>query len=557
MGALTRVLDFFRGESAPVPAPMALGGGYEGAAQFDKQIAHWQPGLQSADMDLLPSKDILDARSRDLGRNDAYVQSGASIRKDSVVGAFFMLNAKPYWTLLGRDEAWAEAFQEEVEAKFTVWAESPRKWVDASGQNDLTGLVRLAVGLDVFGGEVLAKIEWLRDTGRDYKTAVQMIDSDRLLTPYSEMSNPMVRGGIRHNVWGRPQSAFIRTAHPFDYRLALSQRIDHVEVPFEKPWGRAQVVFIREQQRVAQTRAVADIVTALREIAMTRKFRDVSLQNAVLQATYAATIESELPAQAVYEQLGAGMTGQSAATGVMSYAESFLAALNSYIGASKNITLDGIKVPHLFPGTKLNMQPAKAQGGVGESFESSLLRYMAAAFGCSYEELTRDFSKTNYSSARAAMGLTGKFMASRKRVVADTFANHIYRCWLEEAVNQDKLDSFRASEAAVLYTDGYLNTAFDALSNAEWIGAARPQIDELKETQAAVLRIKFGLSTREDELSRLGKDWRKVFSQLEREAKEAEKRNLVFAESDNMMNAAQGTPREQEQDGTESDDADG
>ena len=84
---------------------------------------------------------------------------------------------------------------------------------------------------------------------------------------------------------------------------------------------------------------------------------------------------------------------------------------------------------------------------------------------------------------------------------------------------------------------------FDALCKADWIGAARGQIDELKETQAATLRIKFGLSTHEDELARLGKDWRRVYAQLERERKEREARGIELME-DNSVNAASGATRE-------------
>jgi len=61
----------------------------------------------------------------------------------------------------------------------------------------------------------------------------------------------------------------------------------------------------------------------------------------------------------------------------------------------------------------------------------------------------------------------------------------------------------------------------DAYCACDWIGAGRGQIDELKETQAAILRIKSGLSTYEDELGRLGKDWRKTLKQRARERKVA------------------------------------
>lgn len=525
---------------------LALGGAYDGAARFDKQIAGWYPPLQSADAEIMPDKELLDARSRDMGRNDAYVQGGATLHKDGIVGAFYMLNAKPSWNVLGKTEEWAEQFQQEVEAKFTLWAESPMKWVDASRQNDLTSLVRLAVGVYTFTGETLSTAEYVRQAGREFRTAIQMVDTDRLSTPTTMAYDSTIRGGLKLDRYGAPQSAFIRVRHPNDYHTTVPEYW-WKEVPIYKPWGRQQVIYIREQMRVDQTRAIADIVAGLKEIAITKKFRDVTLQKAVLAATYAATIESELPPQAVYEQLGM-TSGAGAAT--TQYATQFLAALSEYTGASKNMLIDGVKIPHLYPGTRLNFQHAADPAGVGQEFEQSLLRYIAASLNVSYEELARDYSKTNYSSARAAMATTYRFMQSRKRIVADTFASSIYRLWLEEAINQDKLESFPASEAAMLYSDGYLNLMFDALASCVWIGAARGQIDELKETQAAVLRIKYGLSTHEDELSRMGKDWRQVYSQLEREAKERKDRKITLFE-DNSVNAASGTTREDQSDGTD------
>lgn len=518
----------------------AFGGAYDGAARFDKQLAGWTPPLNSADLDILPDKELLDARTRDSMRNDAYIQGGATIHKDGIVGSLYFLNSKPDWETLGFTEAWAEEFQREVEAKFTLWAESPRKWVDAARQNTFTSMIRLGVGVYTQGSEVLATVEWLRDKGREFNTAIQMVDTDRLSTPTELQWDENVRGGIRMNQFGAPQSYFIRARHQHDIGLWRGMgAYQWKEIPAEKPWGRQQVIFIREQQRVDQTRAVADMVAGLKEIAITRKFRDVTLQNAVVNAMYAASIESELPPEAAYAQLGGGDVGSA----ITSYAEAYLSAVNEYVGSSKHMKIDGVKIPHLFPGTKLQLRPAGSPGGVGQDFEQSLLRYIAASLGVSYEELSRDYTKTNYSSARAAMANTWKFMQSRKKIVADAMANAIFRLWLEEAINKNMLRSFPANAAGMLYTDGGLNLMFEALCQCDWIGAARGQIDELKETQAAVLRIKYGLSTHEDELARLGKDWRKVYAQLEREAKERKARNIVLYE-DNGTNAASGTARE-------------
>lgn len=520
---------------------MAFTGAYDGAAVFERNLTTWSPPLQSADKDLIPEKSILDARSRDIARNDAYVAGGGTLHKDSIVGHMYVLNAKPRTEILGWTEDRAEAFQEEVEAKFQVWAESPHKWVDASRQNDLTALVRLAVGVYTFGGEVLATAEWMSQNRREYRTAIQMVDTDRLQTPWQHANNPRVRGGIHHDAYGAPISAYIRTQHPADYGMQSSLPNEFKTVGFWKPWGRRQVIHLREQQRVDQTRAVADIVAGLREIAITRKFRDVTLQNAVVNATYAASIESELPSEVVYQQIGGGNVSDA----VQQYASAYLSAVNEYVGSSKNMRIDGVKVPHLFPGTKLNLHPAGTPGGVGQDFEQSLLRYIAASLNVSYEELSRDYTRTTYSSARAAMLQTWRSMQSRKKIVADELANAVYRLWLEEAINNDRIETFRASESGILYSNGHQNLMFDALSRADWIGASRGQIDELKETQAAVLRIKYGLSTHEDELAKLGKDWRKVFVQKEREQKEMEARGIILLE-DNSVNAASGSPREDE-----------
>ena len=530
---------------------MAFSGAYDGAAVFDKQISTWAPPLQSADADILPDKATLDARSRDIGRNDAYVAGGEQLHKDAIVGHMYVLNSKPNQAILDWTDEQAQAFQEEVEAKFQVWAESPHNWVDARRKQDLTGLIRLGVGVYVFGGEVLATCEWINTNRREFKTAIQLIDADRLTTPFTHMHNPNVKGGIKFDKFGGPVSAFIRTRHPHDYGMALaSDPLNWKEVGFQKPWGRQQVIHILNEKRVDQSRAVSDIVSGLRELAITKKFRDVTLQNAVVNATYAASIESELPSEVVYQQVGAGDT----ASAVTSYATDYLSAISDYTSSSKNMMIDGVRVPHLFPGTKLNLSPAGTPGGVGQDFETSLLRYIAVALNVSYEELSRDYSKTNYSSARAAMAQTHRFMQSRKKEVADRMANYIFRLWLEEAINADQITTFRARDAGLLYTNGHQNLMFDALSQADWIGASRGQIDELKETQAAVLRIKYGLSTHEDQP--VGEDirLRQVYAQLEREAKDRDERGIELYE-DNSVNAASGTTREADDNGKDDADA--
>jgi capsid protein len=104
-------------------------------------------------------------------------------------------------------------------------------------------------------------------------------------------------------------------------------------------------------------------------------------------------------------------------------------------------------------------------------------------------------------------------------------ANHIYRLWLEERINAGAVPIPRGMGAEIFYDP----IKREALCAAEWIGASRGQIDELKETQAAVMRINSGLSTYEKECARLGEDFRRIFRQRSRENRLMKELDLTFS----------------------------
>lgn len=532
---------------AAVTVPAAAGdlvsteSGFEAADRFEQGNSMWAPAIRSADADILPDKEMLDGRTRDMLRNDAFVQGGGNLHKDNIVGAHYLLNTRPSSKVLfgKQDDTWEAEFQEEVEEKFDLIAESPNNWLDAQRTNTFTSLVRLAVGVYVAAGEVLATAEWVK--GAPFSTAVQMIDLDRLSDPdfltWNEREN--VRGGIRFNSRGAPQSYFIRTEHPSDYFPTSLALPVWKEVPRTKPWGRMQVIHILEQQRPDQSRGVSELATSLMEQKYSRRFRTVNLQRAIMQSLYAAAITSELPKDQIVAAMGGqAMDATGCTTAITNYATGFLNAIDQYTGEAKRIRLDGARIPVFFPGTKLEMLSPSNGQGLGMEFEQSLLRYISASLGVSYEQLSRDYTSTNYSSARAAMTETWKFMQARKKLVADRFASMIFRLWLEEAINTNQITSFPAKKNALLYSNGVQNLQFEAISRCDWVGASRGQIDELKETQAAKMRIESGLSTAEDELARLGKDWRKVYRQLKREKEMRETLGLTFTPTDPATVAA-------------------
>lgn len=509
------------------PEILAIGGALEGAERTTRETMLWNADRRHPDQIINTVKDEADFRGRDVVTNDGYAQGIIDLNRDNIVGTQFRLNSQPNWTVLQQlystrfDETWAEEFQIAAEEKFNLIGDSAACYLDASRKLTFTSQVRLAIAGFVFTGEVLATAEWIRESARPFSTAIQMVAPTRLSNPDGKVDDQFLRRGVRRDIRGKPTGYFIRIGYPAEFFLN-SDTFRWAFVPAEKPWGRRLVIHIIDPIQPDQSRGISKLVAVLKDIKMTKKFEEIVLQNAVINASYAATIESELPKEVIAAAMGGGGLDPNAA--FLNTIGGYLVSLNEYLSAANGVAVDGAKMPHLFPGTKLNMQPMGTPGGVGTEFEVSLLRHIAAGLGISYEEFARDFSRTNYSSARAAMLTTWKHMQGTKKFVADRFADEVYSLWLEEDMNAGNMPMPRGFTSEVWYRPW----GKECFTSCDWIGAGRGQIDELKETQAALLRVKGGLSTREFEIAKQGGDWRKTFRQLNREAKLQTELNLTF-----------------------------
>lgn len=507
-----RALEKAKQAGVSRPEPQAMGGGLEGADRMNRELLSWNPAIISPDQQVARDQTMASARAGDMVQNDGYANGAVAIHKDSVVGSQYKLNAKPNSVVLNAPDGWDEEFQKVVEARFNMAAESPENWFDARRMNTFTDLIRLGVGGFLVTGEIFGTCEWLDPAGRNpmmrrpFGTAIQLISPYRLSNPNGALDTPTLRSGVQLDKSGAPVGYYIRKAFPGD--ITDLDNWDWSYEPARFGWGRRRVMHIIETMNPGQTRGISEMASVLKQMKMTRNFQDVTLQNAVVNATYAAAIESELPPEVVFSQMGAG--AQSSFPDIL---KGYMTNLADYVGKSKNIAIDGVKIPHLYPNTKLKMMPAGTPGGVGTDYEQSLIRNIAAGLGLSYEQFSRDYTQTNYSSARASIAETGKYMDSRKKLVADKMASIIYSLWLEEEINAGNIPL----PPGKTWRDFYDPMTRDALCTAEWIGAGRGQIDEKKETEAAILRVKNGLSTYEKEIARLGGDFREVFKQRSRE----------------------------------------
>ena len=204
-----------------------------------------------------------------------------------------------------------------------------------------SAMLGLAMRSFLVAGEVLATAEWLPDRSGQYATAIQIIDPARLCNPNNLMDTDRLRAGVELDRHGAPVAYHIRQALPGDYWMGMAP-YTWKRVPRETAWERRQVLHVFEPERPEQTRGKSGIAAILAKSKTLERFQDVNLEAAIVNAMYAAVIESEFDHAQVAEALGTVKEGSELASAI-------LTAMAEYHSAG-TVRFDGVKIPHLYPG---------------------------------------------------------------------------------------------------------------------------------------------------------------------------------------------------------------
>lgn len=462
---------------------------FRGADQLSQEMGGFLPGLRPSSAELHPERDALVARNRDLIRNNGFAAGIEIELVESVIGTNWRLSVKPNWRVLGISYKEATAWATYVEALWKTVADDPGCWLDASRKLRFAGLLRAQFATWFGTGEHLSQPDWIPENigpGRaQFATAIRLVDPDRLANPHDVMDTPYLRGGVQLGKRGEPLGYWIRNAHPGDYVMAF-EAMRWTYVPRETEWGRPMCLHGGEFKRADQHRAPPPLASVIEALRLQDVYERSEAKAALLNSIFSAVLEVPLASDPeLAEQM---LGGTKTSDGV----DLFLSS--------------GTRVPQLPPGVALKfLNAARPVAPAFAQFEESVLRRIAAGAGLSYEQVAHDYSKTNYSSARAALGQAWKFLTGRSKFMATTFADHVFALWLEEAIDRGVVEL--PSGAPDFYT------ARSAWTQCRWIGPGRGLIDATKERQAAQMGIDIGLSTLEDEAEIEGGDWNEKMEQ--------------------------------------------
>ncbi len=461
-----------------------------GGAGTGRFLGDWIVSAASADADLLPDLPMLRQRARDLVRNDGNASGIIETIVTNVIGCGIKPQSRVDTEALGIQPDAARPFQRAAERAFARWCPH----ADVTGHDDWYGLERLAFRSWLESGEVLALFVALPERAafrpeRPYSLAVQLIEADRLASPFgysTVTTNPdndnEIRDGVEIDGMGRPVAYWIRKRHPGDTLGAIPNPNDFDRITAFDSMGRPRILHLFPRLRVGQSRGYPIFAAILELFRHDAKYFEAELIAARVASCFAAIVTRSDAGSFAPNPLASGETGP-----------------------------DGEPMREIFPGTvdylapgesitQLNPSRPNAQFG---PFIEQLERKMAASIGFSFEGLFRNYSKTNFSSARAALLGDQHVYKVLQSVFAQKLCQPTWSLVLLEALLRDELP-----------LEGKLSEAW---TGARWIGPGYGYVRPDQEVKASIEAIGGGLSTLADECASTGRDWEETLEQLARE----------------------------------------
>lgn len=417
---------------------------------------------------------VLRERSRDANRNDPIASGASDTLKHNIVGNGLRPQSSLRADVLGISEDRAAALRRQAEAawlRFTPMA-------DAANLLDFDEIQFLAMAKVIEDGEAIIVPTWADEPWRPYGRCLELIESERMTAPWDKG----VQNGIQFGERGQPVTYYIRKVD----RQRGTMRADFNAVAARDGQGRPKILHIYPTRRPGQTRGIPFFAPVL------TYFKDLSdyLEAEVVAARVAACLAVFITKA---DPMGAAMSYGGTTDSAGNRIQNIEPGMVGYLNANEGI----------------NVVDPKRPGDAFPYFVETMMRIIGVSIGLPYELIAKDFSKTNYSSARASL-LEGRRMFKT------------WRGWLARKLCQPVWD--------LVLEEAYLRGQFDApdfetyrseYTRAQWIGGGWGWVDPVKEVEASRKAVDYGLSTLAEEVAGQGRDWEEVLEQRKREQDKA------------------------------------
>lgn len=509
MGMISRAKDIVRSmrggmETLPATSPQHKAQYFRAPASGGAAaLFGWRPALRDAREDVSVAYMDAAARAIDTMHNSGWIAGAVDQAVASTVGVALRLQARPDRVMLGWSDEQAEDWTNLVERRWIMWSESPVE-CDAAGIHTMGQLTASVLRTWFAYGEALALLPSIKRPVAMTLTKVQLLPPHKLVQDTDDFARMFQ--GVRIDDFG----------FPLAYRLKRDSRMflggETHDIAARDGAGRPQVVHIFDGAP-GQVRGITPLAPVLRIVRQFDQLADATLTAALIQAIFAATIESEAPTEQMLQALQD--PDEQGTTGDM--IDLFGAKQAWYQSTKIDLGVVG-RIAHLFPGEALKFNRSEHPNDTYEAFAKFLLREIARCLGITFETLTGDYTGATYSSVRMATAENWPIILSRRNNICGRFNQATYEAWLEEEIFAERIP----------FPGGYMAFVANraAAVSADWRGPAKPQADDLKSAKAHEVYKRLGVVTDEMICSDLGVDWEDVYEQRAREKVKREKLDL-------------------------------
>ena len=468
-------------------------------------LANWMTSRMNRDSEPYERATIV-ARAEDLVGNDPLAANIADSMGISVMGTGLRPQSIPNAKVLGWTEDQVEEFQDQAEWAFYIWEQE----ADAAGQLPFWAIPYLSVVSMVVRGEYIRIPVMIDDPGRTFSLALQCVNPLRMYTPSDMTSDTRMRDGITMGTHGCPETYWIANPEDSYTSYGLSSG-SFAQIPAQVGHRPGMLhSFIQKEEE--QVRGVSLLAPAMKLFRDQHDYLDFELVGSIVAASSPLFIQTPNADDAIRS-----LNGDSTSKDGRTRYQELEAGMVMYGNEGE--------VPHL-------LNPRRP-GNTFPEFMERITRFIGLTVGQPYEVVAKDFSKTNYSSARAALEEAWRVFGFYRKWLVDDFCQKVWEMVLEEAWLRGMIKLPSGSP------DWY--DARHAYTRALWIPPERGEIDPLKTARANDIELDNDSTSLARILARRGLDVDAHIAQRAREKRKLKAAGLLNEEPaapDNKKNKA-------------------
>lgn len=460
MGFLDRTIEAisprWAAERAYFRAQLDLARAYD-AAKTGRRTGGWVAGDGSANSEVGAAASMIRRRSRDLVRNNPWASNAIRKLAAKAIGTGIIPRLVADRAEVERKRAMAAAWDAFVEN------------VDPEGRLDFYGLQLQAARCYFESGEVLLRFLPRPASWRlPVPLQMQVLEPDYLdATKNQRLPNGgAIIQGVEYDRWGRRVAYWLYREHPGESLIPYRSGFVSDRVPA------SEIIHVFEPLRPGQARGVSCFAPVTLRLRDADEYEDAELVRKKIAACFTAFVKrAQGPGSPLDKSATTGTDGRRVET------------------------MSPGRVQYLQPGDEVNFGTPPADDSYVE-YMTFQLRAIAAGTGTTYEQLTGDLSRTNYSSARVGLIDFWDYLDQQQ--------------WLVLVPQLCRPVWQRFGQVLAVMGQRDLGQPF----KAKWTPPARRWVDPVKEVAAEEKAIRLGLKPLRQAIAERGEDPDEVLREL-------------------------------------------